>query len=320
MPERGYALFDTLIGRCAVAWGPDALCLLQLPGAREADTRARVLERLPDAREAPPPAFVQEAMTAISSLLCGAPVDLSRLTLDMSGVPPFHRLVYEQARQIPAGQTLTYGELAQRVGSAGSARAVGQALGRNPFAIVVPCHRVFAAGGKLGGFSATGGTTTKLRLLALESPRAAASPAGETPFCFNPQIALEHLRRSDARLRRLIESVGPFRLQLQGTPSVFAALAEAIVYQQLHGKAAATIFARLCGLFSNGSAGLEPEQLLLVSDERLRSAGLSRNKLLALQDLARKTQAGELPGLAELQNLDDESIVQRLTGVRGIGR
>ncbi|MEY4550030.1 MAG: hypothetical protein RL685_6225 [Pseudomonadota bacterium] len=320
MPERQYALFDSLIGRCAVAWGSDSICLLQLPEAREASTRARVLERVAGAQEAQPPAFVQAAMSAIASLLGGSAADLSRLTLDMTGVPPFHRLVYAEARQIPPGQTLTYGELAQRLGSPGSARAVGQALGRNPFAIFVPCHRVFAAGGKLGGFSANGGTTTKLRLLALESPRAAPIAAGEATFCFNPQLAIEHLRRRDARLRRLIERVGPFRMQLQGTPSVFGALAEAIVYQQLHGKAAATIFARLCGLFQGGSVGLEPEQLLRASDERLRSAGLSRNKLLALQDLARKTQAGELPSLSEVQSLDDETIVEHLTGVRGIGR
>jgi methylated-DNA-[protein]-cysteine S-methyltransferase len=320
MPEREFALFDTLIGRCAIAWGPQGICLLQLPEAREAATRARVLERVPGAREAAPTALIQEAMLAIGGLLSGVPVELERLPLDMSAVPPFHRLVYAEARSIPPGQKLTYGELAQRLVSPGSARAVGQALGRNPFAIVVPCHRVFAAGGKVGGFSASGGTTTKLRLLALESPRLAAGEAGAAGFSFNPKLAEQHLRGCDARLRRLMDAVGPFRMQLQSTPSVFGALAEAIVYQQLHGKAAASIFARLCALFGAGAAALDPEQLLGTSDERLRSAGLSRAKLLSLQDLARRTQAGELPTLEQARSLDDETLVERLTQVRGIGR
>ncbi len=318
MSERQYALFDTLIGRCGIAWGPEGICLLQLPEEGEAATRARVLERVPGACEAAPPAYVQDALGAIGRLLGGASVDLAQLPLDMSGVPPFHRLVYAEARRIPPGQKLTYGELAQRVGSPGSARAVGQALGRNPFAIVVPCHRVFAAGGKLGGFSASGGTATKLRLLALESPRRAG--VADAGFSFNPELALLHLRGCDARLRKLMDAVGPFRMQLQSTASVFGALAEAIVYQQLHGKAAATIFARLCGLFGEGSAALEPELLLSASEEQLRSAGLSRAKLLSLQDLARKTLAGELPNLAEARQLDDETLVRRLTLVRGIGR
>ena len=92
----------------------------------------------------------------------------------MEGVPPFHRRVYEAAREIPPGDTLSYGAIANRIGSPGSARAVGQALGRNPFAIVVPCHRVVAANGKLGGFSANGGVTTKANLLALETHEPAA--------------------------------------------------------------------------------------------------------------------------------------------------
>ena len=112
--------------------------------------------------------------------------------------------------------------------------------------------------------------------------------------------------------------MGPFRLQLQRTPSVFGALAEAIVYQQLSGKAAATIFARVCALFKN--AALTPQQLLRASEEKLRSAGLSRSKALSLQDLARRTQANELPTLAQIRELDDETIIERLTAVRGIGR
>lgn len=115
-----------------------------------------------------PPPDVQRAVEAITSLLDGKGTDLAFVTLDMDGVPDFHRRVYEVARTIQPGSTLTYGEIAGRLGDPGSARAVGQALGRNPFVLVVPCHRVLAAHGRTGGFSANGGTSTKLTLLAIE--------------------------------------------------------------------------------------------------------------------------------------------------------
>jgi methylated-DNA-[protein]-cysteine S-methyltransferase len=163
-----FTLFDTPIGRCAIAWCARGIACVQLPEADEPTTRARALHRFPRAREAAPPSEVFRAQDAIAGLLRGAPGDLSSIRLDMDLVAPFHRRVYEAARSIPRGTTITYGALAARAGAAGSARAVGQALARNPFAIVVPCHRVVAAGGRVGGFSANGGATTKLRLLAIE--------------------------------------------------------------------------------------------------------------------------------------------------------
>jgi methylated-DNA-[protein]-cysteine S-methyltransferase len=163
-----FTLFDTAIGRSAIAWGARGVVCLQLPEASEAETRDRVLRRFLDAREAAPPPEVAAARDAIAGLLRGRQSDLSSVPLDMDGLPPFHRRVYEAARAIPFGAAMTYGALAKRAGAAGAARAVGRALARNPFAIIVPCHRVLAAGGKTGGFSANGGTATKLRLLAIE--------------------------------------------------------------------------------------------------------------------------------------------------------
>jgi len=171
MTAHDFALFDTAIGRCAIAWSGRGVAGVQLPEARELETRARVLRRFPGAREAPPPPAVQHAVDGIVALLRGEPSELEAVALDMDRVPPFHRRVYEIARSIPPGATLSYGDLAVRLGVPGSARAVGQALGRNPFAIVVPCHRVLAAGGRVGGFSASGGTATKLRILSLEGAR-----------------------------------------------------------------------------------------------------------------------------------------------------
>jgi methylated-DNA-[protein]-cysteine S-methyltransferase len=177
MSAAGFTLFDTAIGPCGVAWGPRGIVGVQLPEADAPATRARLARRFPEAREAPPPAAVQAVVDGIAALAGGAAADLSEAPLDMAGVPAFHRRVYDVARRIPPGETLTYGAVAARLGEPGAARAVGQALGRNPFPIVVPCHRVTAAGGKLGGFSAHGGRATKLRLLAIEGERAAAAPS-----------------------------------------------------------------------------------------------------------------------------------------------
>jgi methylated-DNA-[protein]-cysteine S-methyltransferase len=163
-----FTLFDTAIGRCAIAWSARGIACVQLPEANEQTTRARMLQRFFRACEAAPPPEVARVQDGVTALLRGEPGDLSFAGLDMDRVPPFHRRVYEAARRIPCGATMTYGDLAARTGAPGSARAVGQALARNPFAIIVPCHRVVAAGGRTGGFSANGGTTTKLRLLAIE--------------------------------------------------------------------------------------------------------------------------------------------------------
>jgi methylated-DNA-[protein]-cysteine S-methyltransferase len=318
MNEYEFALFQSPIGRCAIAWSAFGVSGLQLPEGREAATRSRLLARFPEAREAPPPAIIQQAIAQIDALLAGKPSDLACVELDMRGVPPFHQRVYEAARAIAPGSTCSYGELAIRLGAPGSARAVGQALGKNPYAIIVPCHRVLAANGRVGGFSANGGITTKLRLLTCEKP----NTAPEAPFDgfgFDPVVAVAALREADARLATLIDRVGPFRMQLQRTPSVFGALAEAIVFQQLNGKAAATIFARLCALFPH-SAGLTPEALAKAREDRLRSAGLSGSKIASLRDLASKTRAGEVPTLADVQSMPDEEIIERLTTVRGIGR
>lgn len=165
---QGFALFDTALGRCGVVWGARGLVGVQLPEADERETRTHILRRFPDARETPAPPNAQRARDAIVALLRGDPSDFSTIALDMERAPSFHRRVYEVARAIPPGTTLSYGEIATRLGAPGAARAVGQALGRNPFAIIVPCHRVLAAGGKVGGFSAHGGVATKLRLLAIE--------------------------------------------------------------------------------------------------------------------------------------------------------
>lgn len=174
--SRGYTLFDTPIGACGIAWSERGVSGMQLPEATPGRTRARLLGRLPETREASPPPAVRAAIAGIVALLQGEAVDLGSVELDETGVPRFHGRVYAVTRSIGPGATLTYGAIAERLGEPGSARAVGQALGSNPFAIIVPCHRVLAAGGRIGGFSARGGAATKRKMLMIEQARFGDAP------------------------------------------------------------------------------------------------------------------------------------------------
>ncbi|MCJ0763284.1 methylated-DNA--[protein]-cysteine S-methyltransferase [Variovorax terrae] len=176
MSASGFTLFDTAIGACGIAWGPRGLAGVQLPEASPARTHARMQRRFPHTGEAVPPPEVQAVIARVVALLQGGRDDLGDVVLDMTDVPPFHQRVYAIARAIPPGRTLTYGEVAAQLGEPGAARAVGQALGHNPFAPIVPCHRVLAAGRRSGGFSADGGARTKLRMLQIEGAPLGASP------------------------------------------------------------------------------------------------------------------------------------------------
>ena len=243
----GYTLFDTAIGRCGIAWSDAGIVGVQLPEPNDRATAARLLKRVPGAEPTTPRPAVQAAIDGIVALMAGEHRDLGEIGLDMEAVAPFHRRVYDAARRIPPGTTRTYGQIAADLGDPTLARSVGQALGRNPFAIIVPCHRVVAANGKLGGFSANGGVTTKVRMLSIEGAAAAGGPTlfdGDGVLGFDPVDAVAHLRTADPVLGDFIEVAGPFSLELQTTPSIFTALAEAIVYQQLTAKAASTSISR----------------------------------------------------------------------------
>ena len=176
MAEAACTLFDTAIGRCGIAWGPHGITAFQLPETSDAGTLRRMFRRGPTWPQSEPPADVQGAIERVAALLQGEPIDLRDVVLDFDGIPPFHQRVYEVSREILAGQTRTYGEVAAQLGDPGASRPVGQALGANPFAIIVPCHRVLAAGGRSGGFSAGGGVSTKLRILLIERAQFGSEP------------------------------------------------------------------------------------------------------------------------------------------------
>jgi methylated-DNA-[protein]-cysteine S-methyltransferase len=189
MMEQSFTLFETAIGTCAIAWHAQGLIGVQLPEASEGATRVRMRKRFPDAIERTPDAVARQAIAGIVALLNGEKRDLRDIAIDDSATPEFNARIYKIVRQIPPGQTLTYGEVAERLGDKTLARAVGQAMGQNPCPVVMPCHRVMAASGnggaKAGGFSAPGGVVTKLKLLTIEG----AQPGGPTLFDALPLVA-----------------------------------------------------------------------------------------------------------------------------------
>ena len=180
MSALSYTLFDTAIGACGLVWGERGIVGVQLPEASVEAARGRLVRRFPGALELAPTPAIRQTIDGIVALLGGETIDLGDTVLDFEGVPAFEARVYAVARAIPRGRTLTYGQIAAAIGEPGAARAVGAAMGRNPFPIIVPCHRVLGADGKLGGFSAHGGGATKIRLLGIERAR-----VGEAPTLFD---------------------------------------------------------------------------------------------------------------------------------------
>jgi methylated-DNA-[protein]-cysteine S-methyltransferase len=175
MAGRGYSIFDTGLGRCGIAWGDLGVMGVQLPEAREIDTRKRLFQLYPDARELRPPANVEIAIEGIVGLLRGDERDLSEVALDMTGIPTFNQRVYAFVRTIPRGQTRIYAEVASALRASGAVYSVTQAIGRNPFMIIVPCHRVLEAGHYADRISPNGGAISKRRLLSIEGTRTTAS-------------------------------------------------------------------------------------------------------------------------------------------------
>lgn len=175
---RGWTVFDTAIGACGIAWGPHGITGVQLPEPSDVELRGHLADAHPDATEADPPASVRRAVERIRLVLDGrSHDDLADIELDTAGLSGFLQRTYAVARTIAPGQTLTYGQVAARIGNPGLARAVGRAMGANPFPIIVPCHRVLGADGTIGGFSAPGGAVTKRRMLLAEGVPERGGPA-----------------------------------------------------------------------------------------------------------------------------------------------
>lgn len=300
---RSYTTVETDFGPCALAFSEQGLAALEMPASQH-EPAAAVAARMEARGAAPLPGkpgrAAQAAARSLRRFFAGEAEDFRDLPIDLSGAPPFHGKAYEALRRVGKGELVSYQELAQRMGHPGAVRAVGQAMAKNPLPIVVPCHRVLAAGGKLGGFSAAGGLPVKARLLVFEGAR-------------RPE---ELLAATDPTLGRFMKKFGPFAPRRSPGDSIFLSLARAVAYQQLAGKAAETIWGRVAALYPQG---ITPQAVRETDPARLRAAGLSGAKTASILDLADKALAGVVPEEEELRRLPDAQIIERITQVRGIG-
>ncbi len=361
----GYICFETPVGRCGLAWTPRGVIRFGLPMGSPTALEAHLRFAAGVVRPARVPPVVEALVRRVQAHLAGHADDFRNVPLDLDGLTPFRARVLADLRGVKPGQTTTYADLARRAGSPRAARAVGQVMRTNPLPLLVPCHRVLASDGGLGGFMGRDGIALKKRLLAIEGaaipgpgspppgrpgpgspgPAKARRAKGGTPPAkalgeritgvaepaaawktgtgqpFDFAAAVDFLRQADPVLGAFIDRIGPLGLELNEVVSPFEAFLEAIVYQQLNGKAAAAIFGRVQAALGGGAGGaIRPFELVRATDEDLRALGLSRPKIAAMRDLAEHALAGRIPTLARLRRMTDEAIIERLTRVRGIGR
>lgn len=320
--KTAHCLFQTPLGLCGIAWaepekprGPPAVIAFTLPDATPQATESRVARYSGERKPATPPARIAALIKKVRRHLKGELQDFQDTAIDLDRVSAFERQVYEAVRAIPAGQTRTYGELAASVDRPAAARAVGRALGRNPIGLIIPCHRVLAAGGKPGGFSAHGGGATKTRMLAIEGISVGLPATIKSQRELQRVAAL--LKTRDPKLARCLAM--PVVLDRRPQQSPYATLFGAIVHQQLSPKAASTILGRIKALYPDPAIPM-PAAVLKTSDRLLRAAGLSTSKTRAVKDLAAKTLDGTVPSLEKIVTLSDGEIVRRLTAIHGVGR
>ncbi|MBY5746680.1 methylated-DNA--[protein]-cysteine S-methyltransferase [Rhizobium leguminosarum] len=180
-----YLIFETAGGFCGIAWSDAGITRFQLPTKSAEATERLLLRRLPDAEAGAPTLAVLKTVAAVKRYFQGEETDFSGVELDLAGQDTFFRDIYAAARRVGWGHTTTYGALAKELGvGPEAARDVGQAMAKNPVALIIPCHRVLAAGGKIGGFSAPGGSSSKARMLELEGVNLASPPPAQQSLGF----------------------------------------------------------------------------------------------------------------------------------------
>jgi O-6-methylguanine DNA methyltransferase len=319
--QASFCLFETPLGPCGIAWKEPAtpplspvVTFIQLPEATRGLTEKRIAGRSGGRKARLIPAGIAGIIKRILKHMQGDLQDFQDIVVDLNNAAPFAKQVYEGARKIPAGRTMTYGALAREINRPTACRAVGQALGKNPIPLIIPCHRVLALGKKSGGFSAHGGVTTKIRMLAIEGVTLGNSTTIKSKKDLLRAASL--LKKKDPCLADCLDR--PIEFQLRPGHSPYATLIEAVVHQQLSPKAASTILGRVMDLYP-GQEVPAPAELLKTRDELLRNAGLSKAKIKAVKDIAAKTLDGTVPSSKEIITLGNEEIIKRLTSIYGVG-
>jgi len=322
--SRFYSIFATAFGPAAIAWQQSGIISLLLPEASIESLKQLIALSFVDCRETEPSISASKAIKQIQQYFAGQPYSFKGISLDLTSCTPFCQTVYEQLCQVTTGTTVSYKELARACGKPSAARAIGLAAGKNPVPLLIPCHRIVNADGRLGGFSAGGGVRLKAQMLELEGHNVEEKPSWRIrpPLLISDcdlDAVLRHLSTADAALGALIRVAPRFNLEFNPDTSIFQALLEAIVFQQLTGKAAATIYRRVLALFS-GKTSVTALDIIRAGTNELRSAGLSQNKVLAIKDLANFAVSGGLPDHDQMRLMSNNEIVSRLIHIRGIGR
>ena len=324
-----YTLIPTALGPLGLGWSDAGIRHIYLPEATPEATAARLEAKGYKKRRATPK-HLEHSAKRIAQHLRGRPVDLTEVVLDLAHLPDTRRAVYETLRRVPSGTTLTYGELAERAGMPGTQQSVGTAMGENPCPIVIPCHRVLPAGGKIGHYSGPGGAETKARILRIEgldiwNPRTPPKRRADG-LEYDWNEAVKHLSRVDPILSKHFKRLDGEKLEARAMEDPFLYLARSITFQQLAGAAARTIWGRVLDRFAAAEGGATrpavptPESMLAMPEPELRSAGLSAAKTAAMKDLALKAREGIIPHARDLAKMSDEEIIARLTAVRGVGK
>ena len=297
--SRHTATFDTILGPVSIERSSQNITRIKMHGVVEGRRSAVSYQRSASGER---PESPSDLGSRIAAHLAGKPQDFSDVRVDLDWAGPYAREVYEELRKVPAGKTVTYGELAERTGRPKGARAVARAMATNRVPIVVPCHRVLGAGGKLTGFSGADGIKTKCQMLSAEGAPAPVLPADQPLFDslfehYAHAAGVGHLARTDRFFARLYEAVGDSMHPQQFPGNPFAALVESVCYQQLAGSAAATIFGKVKAVVGKEPS---PESVLKAGFEALRSAGMSASKANTALALAERFLSNPAPSVDEL--------------------
>ncbi|MBI5251762.1 MAG: methylated-DNA--[protein]-cysteine S-methyltransferase [Desulfomonile tiedjei] len=317
-PDAAWTTFSTAMGVCGVSWSTSGIDSFFLPEPSGTAIEQRLKEITgKTSSSSSPPTWVRELIRKVKAHMKGRMQDFSGIPLDFSGISEFMLSVYQAAQKLPAGTVATYGELAALLGKPNAARAVGSALGKNPIPLIVPCHRVIASSGEIGGFSAPGGLAAKVTLLEREGVYLTKPRVVSTPTQW--QRAVNVLQEQDRVFALLVRSLEPFQFRPMLNKEPLTALISAIVSQQLSNRVAATILNRVNALISEDGSPC-PRKLLNTPGADLRKAGLSFMKASFLKDLAEKYLDGKLSPLEKLKRMSDELIIREFTQIKGVGR
>jgi len=318
-----YTLLPTTLGPLGLGWGDAGIQRIYLPEATP-DLTASRLEAKGYKKRRAVAKELEHSAKRIAQHLRGRPVDLGEVELDITWLPEVRQRIYTALRKVPSGTTLTYSELAERAGMPGTQQSVGTAMGENPCPVVIPCHRVLPAGGKLGAYTGPGGAETKARILRIEGVNIWAPRTPPKRFDdgleYDWNAAVRHLAKADPILAKHLRRLGDQKIDSVSMEEPFLYLARSITFQQLAGAAARTIWGRVLDRFAAKGGLPTPESMLKMPESELRSAGLSAAKTAAMKDLAKKALEGIIPHTKDLAKMSDEELIARLSAVRGVGK